>query len=139
MKRLLALLLFLGAAVAASADGLIIVHDPLVILPHPRAPWPGPPPVFTFAPLEVAFHHVEVKVRDQIATTAVDQEFFNPNDRQLEGTYIFPVPKGAHIDKFSMDVDGKPVEAELLAADKARQIYEDIVRRHRDPALFSNG
>ncbi len=136
MKRLLSLLLCLWAGAAVIADGLIIVHDPLVILPHPRPPWPGPPPVFTFAPLEVAFHHVEVKVRDQIATTAVDQEFFNPNDRQLEGTYIFPVPRGAHIDKFSMDVDGKQVEAELLAADKARQIYEDIVRRHRDPALL---
>src|SRR5207237_5856096 len=32
--------------------------------------------------------------------------------------------------------DGKPVEAELMAADKARGIYEDIVRKLRDPALL---
>ena len=49
---------------------------------------------------------------------------------------MFPVPKGAHIDKFSMEIGGKMVDAELLPADKARQIYEDIVRKMRDPALL---
>ncbi len=49
---------------------------------------------------------------------------------------MFPVPKGAHIDKFSMEIGGKMVDAELLPAEKARQIYEDIVRKMRDPALL---
>jgi Ca-activated chloride channel family protein len=49
---------------------------------------------------------------------------------------MFPVPKGAHIDKFSMEIGGKMVDAELLRAEKARQIYEDIVRKMRDPALL---
>jgi Ca-activated chloride channel family protein len=35
-----------------------------------------------------------------------------------------------------MDVNGRQVAAELLPADKARQIYEDIVRSMRDPALL---
>jgi Ca-activated chloride channel family protein len=35
-----------------------------------------------------------------------------------------------------MEINGKQVEAELLAAEKARQIYEDIVRTLRDPALL---
>src|SRR5438046_9074783 len=35
-----------------------------------------------------------------------------------------------------MEIDGKPVQAELMAADKAREIYEDIVRKLRDPALL---
>jgi hypothetical protein len=46
------------------------------------------------------------------------------------------LPDGAAIEKFSMDIDGKEMEAELLPADKARAIYEDIVRRHKDPALL---
>jgi len=110
----------------ARADGFIIIHDP-------------PPPVpghFTFAPLEVAFHHVTVDINDQVATTSVDQEFYNPNARQLEGTYLFPLPEGSHIDKFSMDVNGTMMDAELLPADKARAIYEEIVRKQRDPALL---
>ena len=56
--------------------------------------------------------------------------------QRLEGTYLFPVPKGAQIDKFAMDIGGKQVEAELLPADKARRIYEDIVRKLKDPALL---
>lgn len=94
---------------------------------------PRPP---AWAPLEVAFTQVAATVRDQIAITRVEQEFYNPNARRLEGTFLFPVPKGAHLDKFTMEINGKPVEAELLAADKARGIYEDIVRKLRDPALL---
>ena len=35
-----------------------------------------------------------------------------------------------------MDVNGKMTEAELLDADKARAIYEEIVRKTADPALL---
>ena len=35
-----------------------------------------------------------------------------------------------------MEVNGKMQKAELLAAKKARKLYEDIVRKARDPALF---
>ncbi len=129
-------LILLGTVVPAFADGLIIV-DEVHWHPHPH---PGPPPwaprPYTFAPLEVTYHHVNVRINDQIATTSIDQEFYNPNPQRLEGTYIFPVPRGAHIDKFSMEIGGKQVEAELLPADKARGIYEDIVRKLRDPALL---
>lgn len=106
--------------------------------PHP--PWPPrpipPPRRYIFAPLEVTFHHVTVTIEGQVATTTVEQEFYNPNPAPIEGTYLFPVPKGAQMDRFSMDVGGRSVAAELLPAEKARRIYEDIVRRARDPALL---
>ena len=35
-----------------------------------------------------------------------------------------------------MEINGKQVEAELLATDKARGIYEEIVRKVKDPALL---
>jgi len=95
-----------------------------------------PPAPRPYAPLEVVYHHVNVKIDGQVAMTSVDQEFYNPNSQQLEGTYLFPVPRGAQIDKFTMDIGGKMVEAELLPAAKARQIYEDIVRKAKDPALL---
>ena len=82
------------------------------------------------------YHHVDVKIKDQIAVTSVDQVFYNPNDQRLEGTYLFPIPAGAQIDTFTMFINGTQVEAELLSAEKARKIYEDIVRSMRDPALL---
>ena len=109
------------------ADGFIIIRNP------PPQIVPGH---FAFAPLEVTYHRVAVSINDQVATTTVDQEFYNPNGQDLEGTYIFPLPAGAHIDKFSMDVNGTMMDAELLSADKARGLYEEIVRKFRDPALL---
>lgn len=89
-----------------------------------------------WAPLETTFTKAEIRVRDQLATTTIEQEFYNSNPRQLEGTFLFPVPKGAQLHKFTMEINGRPVDAELLTADKARSIYEDIVRKLRDPALL---
>ena len=140
MKRFLALLVLLVAVASAFGDGFIYVDDPYTHPPGPRPPvWPGafpPPRPYVFAPLEVTYHHVNVKIDGQVAVTSVDQDFYNPNPQRLEGTYLFPVPKGAQIDKFTMDIGGRQVEAELLPADKARKIYEDIVRKLRDPALM---
>ncbi len=107
------------------ADGLIVVESPERVAGH-----------FPFAPLEVRYHRVTVEIDDDVAVTSVDQEFFNPSSNAVEGTYLFPLPENAHIDKFSIDVNGRQVEAELLDADKARRIYEDIVRKMRDPALL---
>jgi Ca-activated chloride channel family protein len=126
-KSSLALLaLFLALLHSAPGDGFIVIHEPVRV----------PPGHFPFAPLEVSRHHVDVKIDNQVAVTSVDEAFYNPNDRALEGVYMFPVPKGAHIDKFSIEIGGKLADAELLPADKARQIYEDIVRKMRDPALL---
>lgn len=124
---LTALVLTLAFAATAKADGFIVIHNP------PPRPVPGH---FSFAPLEVTYHRVNVEITDSVAVTTVDQEFYNPNPQRLEGTYLFPLPEGTHIDKFAMDVNGKMMEAELLDAGKARKIYEDIVRQARDPALL---
>ncbi len=143
MRRTLALLRLLAfasvtfLALAARADGFIVINSDHWPEPpiHPHPPFGSPRP-YVFAPLEVSYHHVNVRIDGQVATTAVDQEFYNPNAAQLEGTYLFPIPKGAQIDKFTMDIGGRQVEAELLSAEKARRIYEDIVRKARDPALL---
>jgi len=81
-------------------------------------------------------HKVQVTINDQIARTHVEQVFYNPNPRRMQGTFFFPVPKGAQLDGFTLEIDGKKMEAELLAADHARKIFEDIVRSMRDPALL---
>ncbi|RME32332.1 MAG: hypothetical protein D6793_11225, partial [Thermoflexia bacterium] len=120
-----ALFLLLTTAVPARADGIII----------PEPPWPprpAPEPVW----LTIRYHRVTVTIENQVATTRVDQVFVNEHDWEAEGTYIFPLPPGATVNQFTMWVDGKPIEAEILPADRARAIYEEVVRRRRDPALL---
>lgn len=125
--RFMRLLAGLAFAAPLLADGFIIIPRP------PRPPRPGPATPFL---LEVTRHDVRVTIDGQLATTAVDQEFYNPGHSRLEGYYLFPLPAGAAIRDFSMWIDGRETRAELLDASKARGIYEDIVRRLRDPALL---
>jgi Ca-activated chloride channel family protein len=129
-KHLFPGLLVLALAVLTLGSSALLA-DGFIIIPNP----PRPGPVSPF-PLEVVRHDVSVEITDQLATTTVDQEFYNPNASRLEGYYLFPLPAGAVISNFSMWIDGRETRAELLDAVKARNIYEDIVRRLRDPALL---
>jgi len=87
-----------GFSAALRADGLIVISNPPITTMRGH---------FSFAPLEVVYHHVDTKITDQVAETSVDQQFYNPNGQVLEGDYIFPVPFGAQINRFTMDIDGK--------------------------------
>lgn len=116
------------------ADGIII---PPPIPPCTVAPCPTMiPGVRLYFPLEVKYHHVDVKINDQLAETHVDQVFYNPTDQSVEGTYVFPLPLDAAVSDFTLWVDGEPVKGEVLNAEQARDIYEDIVRSQKDPALL---
>jgi len=84
----------------------------------------------------VKYHHVNVLVRDQVAAVSIDQAFINTGRGMIEVEYLFPVPPGAAIDSMTLVVDGKEFTAKLLKADEARKIYEDIVRKKKDPALL---
>lgn len=119
----------LAIAVRTQADGFIVIERP-VLPPGPR------PPRVSYMPLEVKNHNVTCDIRDTVGTTKVDQVFHNPNSHQMEGTYLFPLPETASVQKFSMWMNGTEVHGELLDARKARATYEDIVRRMKDPALL---
>lgn len=112
----------LGSAPAfLRADGFII--------PRPR-------PREVIPPLTVKYHRVTVEITDQAALTSVDQVFVNNFDRDIEGIYIFPLPEGAALSEFTMWIGEEKVTGEILDSTQARRIYEDIVRRMRDPGLL---
>ncbi|NWF50418.1 MAG: VWA domain-containing protein [Ignavibacteriaceae bacterium] len=120
--RILIILFLLIGFQNAKADGFIVIRPPA--------------PIQTPFPLEVLYHRVDVEINGLTSVTKIDQSFFNPSDFQLEGYYIFPIPKGAIISDFRMVVNGVEVKAEMLESEKARNIYEEIVRRMKDPALL---
>ena len=98
-------------------------------------PYPIGRPV-RIAPLSVESMFVDVEIDRQVATTTIEQVFHNEANGVLEGMYLFPIPEKASISSFSMWMNGEEVEGEVVEAKKARQIYEDIVRRMRDPGLL---
>ena len=128
---LAALVVFAGLSAAATADGFIVpIHR------HPPHPHPRPQPVPFRGSWAVKYHHVNIRVRDQVASVSIDQAFVNTGQGAMEVEYFFPVPPGAAIDSMTLMVDGKEFTAKLLKADEARKIYEETVRRMKDPALL---
>jgi Ca-activated chloride channel family protein len=135
---LIVVLLAVLAPIPARADG-IIIPQPSECDPCPPPPCLGPGPCPTPSPmtqLDIRYHQVQVTIRDQLAVTHVDQVFYNPNDWVVEGTYLFPLPADAAVSSFTLWMDGQPVQGQVLDAEQARQQYQQIVSRLRDPALL---
>jgi len=115
------LMVLVSSGTKLQADGFIV---------------PVPKPGEKVPALTVKYHRVDIKIQNQVATTAIDQVFLNNHPRDIEGIFIFPLPEKAAISEFAMYIGERRVEGEILAADEARRVYEDIVRRLKDPALL---
>ncbi len=87
-------------------------------------------------PLHVGYHKVTVEIRDQIARTTIEESFVNNTNGVLEGQFHFPLPQDASISGFGMWVGDQLVEADIVEKQRAREIYETILREKRDPGLL---
>lgn len=79
---------------------------------------------------------VNAAINGGVAQTDVEQVWRNDTERPQEGSYLFPVPEGATLSDFALYDGDKKMAARLLDKDEARETYEGIVRRWRDPALL---
>ncbi len=65
----------------------------------------------------------------------ITEKFVNRGTVVGETDYLLPLPARAAFEDLALSIDGEMVTGETLRADRARAIYEEIVRRQRDPAL----
>ncbi len=77
-----------------------------------------------------------VRVEGRSAKVVVDLTIANPHPTDQEVRFLFPIPRDAQVSSFALWEGGKKLEGKLLPADEARKIYQDIVRRRKDPALL---
>jgi tetratricopeptide (TPR) repeat protein len=87
-------------------------------------------------PLTVGYHKVNVEIRDQIARTTIEESFVNHTPSRLEGVFHFPLPQDASISGFGMWIGNDLIEADVVEKQRAREIYETILREKRDPGLL---
>ena len=78
---------------------------------------------------------VTAELVDRVLRYEVTETFLNRGGRVGEADYIFPLPKGAAFQDLKLSINGELVSGETMSAAQARSIYEEIVRRQRDPAL----
>lgn len=86
--------------------------------------------------LTVGYHKVVVDIRDQIARTTIEESFVNHTKEVLEGKFYFPLPEDASISGFGMWIGNELVEADIVEKQRAREIFEQILREKRDPGLL---
>src|SRR4051812_44027683 len=86
--------------------------------------------------LEISRQSVRAVIRDGLAETEVDQTFFNPGGRALEGWYWFSVPLGAHVTGFALDSNGTLIEGEVIERNEAKRQYEAAAAEGHEPALL---
>lgn len=79
--------------------------------------------------------HVRVEMANRVLRYEVSETFRNTGAGPGEADYLFPLPAGSAFEDLKLSINGELVSGETMGAGEARRIYEEIVRRQRDPAL----
>ena len=134
-RKYFALLAVLWMQSGVLAQGLLVdVHDRTFRLPRPAVrPEPHPLPRTSYQVTRLA---IDAAIQDQVARVQVSQTFSNTGRRELEASFVFPLPYDGAVTSMTFMVDGKEYPAKLLDAKEAREIYEGYVRQNKDPALL---
>ena len=100
--------------------------------------WIQPPIARTGpSPIVRVSSNVRTRIDGRVARVEVEEQFRNAGAGLAEGTYLYPMPGEAAFTDFSLWMGETQVRGEMMNADQARGIYEEIVRRVRDPALLT--
>ncbi len=89
----------------------------------------------TESPVRLARVDVDIRIHGFVADTAMTLVFYNPNDRVLAGDLYFPLPEGATVSGFALDVEGRMVDGAPVEKEKGRIVFEKTVRAGIDPGL----
>ena len=123
-RTLAALLLLAGFAGSAQAQGWIAIERPIR------------PGIVSGSVVRVGTS-VRTRITGRIAQVEVEEQFRNTGGGIAEGTYLYPLPGEAVFQNFSLWMGETEMRGEMMNAEQARGIYEEIVRRLRDPALLT--
>ncbi|MFO1030893.1 MAG: VIT and VWA domain-containing protein [Planctomycetota bacterium] len=88
------------------------------------------------APLQLVSAKAHVRIVDRAATTTLELDLHNPGGHDQEAVLLLPVPDGAAVSSFAFLGSSAEATARILSRDEARQLYDEITRKLRDPALL---
>ncbi len=78
---------------------------------------------------------ISIKVMEDLTYTNIQAEFYNPTNRNQEGELVIPLPEGATISGYAIEVNGKMKKASVVEDKKAHKAYEEIKARNVDPGI----
>ena len=86
-------------------------------------------------PLGLSRLRTEVRIFGAVAETTTTMTFANPTPRAMEGDLYFPLPEGATISGYALDIDGVMIDGVAVEKHEARRVFEEVVRHGIDPGL----
>ena len=105
-----------------------MVVRPPVLLVRPDDDAPSTPLVLEQARYDVTVTGLGARTRATLV-------FRNDLGRVLDGELVFPLPEGALVSGFALDVNGRMTDGVVVEAGEARIAFETEVRRGVDPGL----
>lgn len=78
---------------------------------------------------------VRATLDGRIVRYEIEDRYVNRGSRPAEVDYVLPLPRGAAFENLDLSINGEMVSGETMRAERARAVYEEIVRKLRDPAL----
>jgi Ca-activated chloride channel family protein len=78
---------------------------------------------------------VHATLAGRVIQYEVQERFVNRGNTVGEADYVYPLPKNSAFQDLQLEINGEFVAGETFGADEARRMYEEIVRKRRDPAL----
>jgi Ca-activated chloride channel family protein len=124
------------AALAAVACAVLALPEPVAAQGWIELERPIRPGIVPGAVVRIS-SNVRTRIEGRVATIEVEEQFRNSGRGIAEGVYLYPLPGEAVFQNFSLWMGETEVRGEMMNAEEARRIYEEIVRRVRDPALLT--
>ena len=131
MKNILAVLIALPFTLNAQSKTVIPVPEP-----------PIPPPGIRVADLRSSEKPVAVEKSEAVVSentffkrVKATFTFLNPNQRTMAGEFEFPIPAGAFVCGYALEVNGEMVPGVVCEKEKARVAFENEVRKGVDPGI----
>ena len=130
------LAVFVALAGAMSVSGKIMPRPPLRPLPMP---------VVTVGDLRQNETNVVVETAEAVVA---ENEFFkrvkttltftNPNARAMSGELEFPIPDGAFVCGYALEINGDMIPGVICEKEKARVAFENETRKRVDPGIVEH-
>ncbi len=80
--------------------------------------------------------HLEGRLEGLLLTMLVKQRYLNDSDETIEASYTFPAGWGANLMGFSVEFNGKRMQAVALAKKKAEKKYEEAIESGNTPVML---
>jgi len=86
--------------------------------------------------LQVDYHRVTVTIDGPHGHTRVEQRFSNPYLTPVETRYVFPLPPGATIRGFTVQLDGAPQTVQNMSHAETEAYLQKAIADRQDPSLL---